>query len=399
MRLIVLALMLVSSARGQTDARLAALHDTLHSLETYSPLSTGYTAAGPKLTRAKHLLRDWIESQLSTVENDGDETKASERINKALENAGVVPLKDDQNLLGSLGGVRLRWDSGLLVVITAVGILCEVDESAYAYKRIDGKWQRIWQSEQDDYQNYWSQHIKAVHIWQSHQRGKQEGASYILTLGNEGGCHSAWHKVYYRIWRLNASGEKILVNESRDGYMRVQGYIVGSITNSPMHFDGPVDVIIEFTQGSVDVAVHNREAIRHFVIEGDQVRRVAPVALSPRDFVDEWITSPWSESQQWSLSKEQSAWHRKLHADFVGGTFTGDTMHCQTPDLWQVSFEPHNANRNFEPDPAVYFLIRWTPPYRFALAGISDHPWPRCTQPDREADTWRTLFSTQDWRW
>jgi hypothetical protein len=111
------------------------------------------------------------------------------------------------------------------------------------------------------------------------------------------------------------------------------------------------------------------------------------------------MTQPWSESQGWSSSPDLSTWHQKLHGDFIGGDFLGDTMHCLTPDLWQVAFQPSDAKRNFEPQANVYFLIRWTPPYRFALVSISERPWPRCTQTDREADAWRTLFSTQDWIW
>ncbi len=284
-------------------------------------------------------------------------------------------------------------------MITRVGIVCQLDESVYGYKRIGSQWHRIWESEQNDDQHYMPQHIDAVHVWQSYEGGKQTGPAYILTLGNAWGCVSAWHRVYYRIWRVDSSGSKALVDQSGYAYLRGHSYIEGSIVNSPMHFSGPVDAIIEFTQRSVDAVVHNREAVHHFLIEGDQVRRVAPVALSPRDFVDEWMTQPWSESQGWSLSPDLVIWHKKLHADFVGGDFPGDTMHCQTPDLWQVGFEPHDAKRNFEPEPNVYFLVRWTPPYRFALVSASSKPWPRCTQPDQVADAWRTLFSTQRWRW
>jgi hypothetical protein len=164
-----------------------------------------------------------------------------------------------------------------------------------------------------------------------------------------------------------------------------------------MHFDGTVDAIIEFTQASVDGGVHNREAVRHYVIEGDQVRRIAPVALSPRDFVDEWMTQPWSESRGWSSSPSVSEWHRKLHGE--RGEFLDDTMHCRTPDLWQVGFEIFNGDKQWKGNTRVFFLIRWTPPYRFTLIGTGDRPWPKCTEPDREADAWRTLFSTQDWRW
>ena len=114
--------------------------------------------------------------------------------------------------------------------------------------------------------------------------------------------------------------------------------------------------------------------------------------------MDEWLTRGWNESAAWSASPNLQQWHRKLHADFVAGEFTDLTMHCQTPDLWQVTIEPHNVRKNFEPEPKVYFLVRWRPPYRFMMMNISDKPWPRCTQEDREADQWRTLFATQEWR-
>ncbi len=309
-----------------------------------------------------------------------------------------VASDDDQNFLGSVR-VTLSWESGLLFVTTGVGIVCAVDESVYGYEQIDGSWRRILESEQNDYEHYTPQHVDAVHVWQSYQGGRTTGPAFILTLGNGEGCASTWHPVYYRIWRVDLSGAKNLVDESGDGYLRGRELHSGEHCNSPMHFSGPVDAMIEFTQRSVDAGVHNREAVRHFLIEGDRVRRVAPVALSPRDFVDEWMTQPWSESQAWSLSPDLSTWHQRLHTDFVGGEFQGDTMRCQTPDLWQVGFQPSDAKRNFEPQPDVYFLVRWTPPYNFVLTGISDNPSPRCAQPDREADAWRTLFSTQGWRY
>jgi len=381
---------------------LAALHQTLQSLHNQTGVSDVNPGSGPKLTLAKHQLRDWIESQLGPMKEEGDAAKASERINKALEKVNVAPSKDDdENLLGTVGSVSIKWDSGLLLVTTGVGIVCSEDESVYGYRRIGDHWRRVWESEQNDYQHYTPQHINAVHVWQSYNAGKPTGLNYILTLGNEWGCASAWHTVYYRIWRVDSSGSTILVDESGDGYARGKDFIVGSIVNSPMHFDGPLDAIIEFTQRSVDSGVHNREAIRHFLIDGDHVRRVAPVALSPRDFVDEWMTQPWTESQAWSESSASnlSTWHRTLHADFVGGDFVGDTMHCQQPDLWQVGFQPRDAEKNFAPQPKVYFLIRWTPPYRFSLTDISNNPRPQCKEADPEADAWRTLFSTQDWRW
>ncbi|HWZ32111.1 MAG TPA: hypothetical protein VNX18_12290 [Bryobacteraceae bacterium] len=398
MRLAGLAGILIVTASAQ-DPGLAALHVTLETLHSQREALTEHDGGSPMLTTAKHQLRDWIESQLGSIKQTGDEKKVSERINDALDQLSVKPADDDQNLLGSLGKVSLDWQSALLIVTTQVGIVCQHDESAYAYKQIDGKWTRVWESEQNDYENYAAQYISAVHVWQSREDGKEVGPAYIMTLGNEWGCASTWHLVYYRIWRLDSSGSKALIDRAEPAWLRGQTFAVGSIVQTQMHFPGPVDALVEFTEASVDGGVHNREAIRHFLIDGDRVRRVDPVALSPRDFVDEWLTRPWDESKEWSSSPSLRQSHLKLHADFVAGYFLGVTAHCQTPDLWQIGFEPHDAQKNFEAQPEVYFLIRWTPPYRFAMVGVSDKPWPRCTKPDPEADAWRTLFSTQEWRW
>ena len=177
------------------------------------------------------------------------------------------------------------------------------------------------------------------------------------------------------------------------------GYAVGSIAQDRTKDNAPVEALIEFAEASADVMVHNREAVRHYLIDGDHVRRVDPVALSPRDFVDEWLTSDWKESATWSTSATLQQWHRKLHADWAGGEFGKATMHCQSPDLWQVTFAPTEAKKNYEPGPTVYFLIRWRPPYHFTMMDLSDKPWSRCTQEDPDADEWRTLFNTQEWRW
>ncbi len=67
MRLAWLALVLACSGLAQTDSRLIALHETLQSLHAQSDVSAVKPGGGPKLTLAKHQLRDWIESQIGAV--------------------------------------------------------------------------------------------------------------------------------------------------------------------------------------------------------------------------------------------------------------------------------------------------------------------------------------------
>ena len=147
--------------------------------------------------------------------------------------------------------------------------------------------------------------------------------------------------------------------------------------------------MIEFAVASISVTIHNREMILHYKVDGDKVSRVDPVVLSPRDFVDEWLTQSWGESSGWSEWAHREAlhqWHRKLYRGSVED-FIHPTKHCKgMPDLRQVGVTFRN------PSGDVYFLVRWKPPYRFSLVEASAHANPRCLEEDLEADEPRTLF-------
>ncbi|QOY87161.1 hypothetical protein [Paludibaculum fermentans] len=402
-----MSLLTLSGTLFAQDPQLEALRATLTTMRAQTR-GAGFDTQVPAaaMAKAKHQLRDWIESKLLSS-NDEEETAALEaELNQELQTLAVPEEKAPeatlvQNRFGTLSNVRLTLHSGILVVSTGIGILCQDDTSLYGYKRVDGRWQRIWESEQQDYspEQYKPQSVFKVLVWRQSEKGKEASPIYVMTLGNHWGCSSAWHPVYYRVWRIAPSGSKLLIDGSQMAWMRTGSYAVGSIGQRPLRSTAPVDVLIEFTVGSVDVMVHNREAVLHFLIEGDKVRRVAPVALSPRDFVDEWLTHDWQESGPWSASEAVHPWHRKLHADWVGGTFQDNTKRCQTPGFWQVVFAPRDEHKNNEDQKPLYFLVQWSPPYHFTMKEIGAKPWPGCTDDDLEADEWRTLFSTQEWRY
>jgi hypothetical protein len=158
-------------------------------------------------------------------------------------------------------------------------------------------------------------------------------------------------------------------------------------------------VLVEFNLvGGLD----DYMAVRHYQIGHDQVKRIDPLALSPRDFVYEWLAHGWTEVAPWSESAERSSmleWHRKLHEDFVTGIFIYPTLHCpSTPDLWQVGVDRSDPPTRLgaEPNGGVYFLVRWRPPYTFRMVQINDRPSPQCTEDDPKADDeHRTLFPPQ----
>ena len=93
--------------------------------------------ATTELTAAKHQVRDWVESRLAGVKEPADVRLFAETLHTALAGAGLLcnDLNDecDWNFLGYVDDVRVSRAGEFLVVVTAMGIWCGYDESAYVY--------------------------------------------------------------------------------------------------------------------------------------------------------------------------------------------------------------------------------------------------------------------------
>jgi len=380
-------------------ANLAGLRTDLEHFRAEAPQHQETRGASPRLTGIKHQLRDWVESQLGELPSDpngadGSEVALAERLNAEFKRehlfgeTAATPVANPDSAVGYLGPVKLeyRQRQAYLVLETFVGIQdCGIDESAYLYRWQDGHWKRIWDTEQSTYtkERYLPQFIRAVHVSPSFA----ETNPFILTLGSDTWCTSNWHDVYVRIWKVGPSGQepKLLMDRSEWAYLgRSDVPIEGSIGRS--------DALIEYATHSIDGGVLTRETILHYSLTPDKVERIDPVALSPRDFVEEWLAEPWEQSQ---LHSNPSAldFLKKAHQDAGRDEFQ-PTRSCRTPEVWQVGLESIDGKKA-----PVYYFVRWRPPYHFTMNRASERPSPDCTVLDPAADdATRKLFPVQDWR-
>ncbi len=367
------------------DARLGAIRSLLLPMRAAKSGDLKARGATPVFTTVKHQLRDWIESRLSVLTWNGAQWRPhlavlQEQLNDELRRADLTcdscPYQSD---LGFLGPIVLEMKPGsLLVVRTAVGIqMCGYDESAYAYQAIEDQWRRFWQTEQNEYEDgeYFPQSLSEVLI----STGRSE--HLILTLGSEPWCSSNWHDVYYRIWQSKGPAvEPALLLDGRE-YAFIDYSIHGSVTAS--------DVLMEYRVSSVEGGF-TRPEIRHYVLQGGELERADPVAITPRNFTAWWLSHPSPENSRWSEEGSRAklnTWQQQHRGPFA--EFGFPTLHCrQQPDLWQVS----TNMGEYGSEQAVYFLIRWRPPYRFTMVSAGDKPQPDCTEEDREADEPRSLF-------
>jgi hypothetical protein len=350
--------------------------------------------ATPDFARIKALLREWVESRLTPLARSGEDTLTELQLNTELVKAGIdcdyfpEPPQTkcpDQDLTGFLGDIQLHRSGGFLVVQTAIGIQCGYDESAYIYEWRENRWQRFWENRQSDYtkDKYVPQRLQDVLISPTDYRPDGDKAAHVIvTVGTQPPwCQSNWYPIYCRIWQTRADGPpKLLLDENETGW-------IDDPINAAVR---PDDVLIEY-----DVAARDglrRRQIRHYAVGRGTIERIDPVALSPRDFVSSWMDGPSEEAIARSGPGVKGAldfWRRAFESV---PAFVEPTYHCkQKPDLWQVGIQDLESER-----PVGYFLVRWRPPYHFSMAGVSQSPWPDCTEEDPEADEFRTLFPDRD---
>lgn len=382
--------------------------------------------AGPELTPVKRALRTWLEHKLpaepaSTGPNQpiylpspSDMASLSERLNEELEAAGLTcgemssatyrcggDLSGQSNMRGYLGKVRVSsLDYGrYMLIVTGVGISCGFDESAYIYRRGAGrKWTLLLESEQDDYaeHKYAPQNFLSIGVSPSGVAWNKPAAPpLVLTLGYSPWCSSNWNRLSTRLWRASDSTSmpSALVDRTDTLYLGADRIASARLTEK--------DFLIEFSGRSIDDGTLIRSHVLHYLIgKGDKLERVAPVALSPNDFVEEWLTSAWSESERWIDAPGNTSGFAKLHSTLAKafGEFDGLPKRCRSDrTLWQVVFANNEDPKGYRLGPPSYFLVRWTAPYRFSLVRVDQHPFAGCDEMVAMPDDIGTLFPIQGW--
>lgn len=389
-------------SRAAEDAALVEIRALLEPMRA-NPLGLpGPRGATPAFTDVKHRLRNWIESRLRKFRYQDEAGALARELNAEIRSAKLscdwkaVPQEKDCPVRGQPGYLdEIKLDFGAaLIVTTGVGIVCGFDESAYAYSFIDDRWKRFWQSETDDYIEGKYVPLNFLGILLSSQdyfkKGADPNVRLLLALARDPAyCESNWYNVYYRVWQLRTDRpeEKLLLDGGEEAFL---GSWVDGVVSSQ-------EVLIEYSTRTTYTDFQVRRVIRQYVLRNGKLEREAPLALRPSDFTDEWMRTDWGVSSQWTSAGVSASSLLRMHKkeNFEGGQYA-NTIHCEKrPEHWQVGLDWTDYDRKSKTmvvTKHLYLLVRWLPPYRFSMTGVSDHPWAGCTEEDSTADEERTLF-------
>lgn len=138
----------------------------------------------------------------------------------------------------------------------------------------------------------------------------RSGGWYVVAKSVAPWCTSTWSVIRYTTMRSGADAAEPKILHAAEHSIWWGNDDFGRLTVNE------ADFYLRFHTSSLDIDAHNREWLGHFSVVGDSVRRVQPVAASPRDFVDEWIASPWTEAIHWSDAGGDTVlqtWHETLN--------------------------------------------------------------------------------------
>ena len=136
-----------------------------------------------------------------------------------------------------------------------------------------------------------------------------DGRWFAVTKSVVPWCSSTWSGIKYSVLRPTDDPAKPRVLLNKDDFIWWGSDDFGRLQVGVHDFE------LRFHAESIDIGLFSREWVRHFSVEGDTVRRIPPFAKNAREFVEEWIQSPWSEAQAWTASGANlKAVHDRLHA-------------------------------------------------------------------------------------
>ncbi len=340
-------------------ADVADLKATAGKLQAQRLHAPGWRGESPLLTAFKHEVRDWVESNMTG--DISDPARFATSLNSVLKEAGLL-CPDGRcaadNNLGLLGEVEVSsptQDPNWLQVETAVGIMCECDQSIYLYERRDGRWNRRFETEQN---GYGRSHYRPQWVRGELSPPDSDGHRLFLTVGFNPACFSVWQEGYFRVFRVGARTTMLLDWEQAM-------FNIGEDVNQKVEAD---EALVEFGSSGIEPGFVRRHVL-HFKIEGDSAKRIEPLALQPQDFVDEWLSQKWASIAEWTEPKLNPI-HSKLRR--VGVEEYAFAQPCASrPGEWQVAV-------NFEKLGKYFFLLHDRGDHRYRMLDVSHDRQPGC---------------------
>jgi hypothetical protein len=276
-------------------------------------------------------------------------------------------------------GDKANW----LLVVFNFGIACGDDSMLLGYEWKQEKWTRVllWQSDPDRIPNAFGDFFEYQVVQQQNSAEWLVGVAHGHPMCDSN--FSAFDVDIIQPMRIDAP-QKVLLHKE-EFYWR----------DDPAEMKlTPDGLELRVSAYSRDVNIIRRTGIYRYRIAGTQIDRIQPIAMNGRDFVDEWLDSPWNESKNWNLPSELvnlEATHERIETlndpkSKETPSFTyGPVRSCSdSASHFQVELDEGwwvEQLSNWRPDKPTFFQIQQGQ-NSFTMLSASGKPDPHCTGHD-----------------
>lgn len=334
------------------------------------------------ITKLKHQLRDLAQK---TLDADAAANTPAPVLNAkvldALRREGVSTggPTDDIHTFGSVISVnvtRPRVLASLVAVTTTVSVHCGSDTSLYLFRREGARWRLLLADEADGYEQVNGARERFdFRVSTPDARGD----FFVVAADVNPWCTSNWQVMKYRVLRAgsDAYNPRVVLKGDHSIFLGtdLEGFRLTSDANTfTLRFD---------SNQSLDPGRLIRAHVLKFKVEGERAERVAPVALKPEDFADEWAHMKWDEAARWSEPSrlgELKNWHASLDAGGRGlwGEEILSVRPCGRPAReWQVEVVRGQDDDAARLPGKLYFTVA-RERGAFLMRGVSGEPARGC---------------------
>jgi hypothetical protein len=330
--------------------------------------------AGRRIEALKDRMRDFVRTIMAcaptSVEPAALAAAMAQRggISDGTTGDAVPPPPDRHGSLVAFEVSRVEAHPDMLAVVATLAIKCGSDSMLILYRRTPSGWRETMVRRSEPYREVrggWGDLRFAV------SPSDATGNWFVATVSTTPWCTSAWQGLPYELARPGPSPDRPRV------FFRGKGTIyLGN--DEDLLLKAERDALeIRHDGGSLDPGILIRRHVRRYSVAGENVRRAQPVAESVRDFVDEWVVSPWTEAKDWSgPDPELARLHSRLHPDHYPLLDEFASIRACGGGLTQVEIAADQG-------PAWFFLVRGGAKGPWTLERAARRAAAGCMGPDR----------------
>jgi hypothetical protein len=322
------------------------------------------------LTQFKHELRDLIAARLADAGRDATPARLQESILNDLSAGGIElrsdlpgvtrsgPLLEDAQF-GFIQKITIGRPSkheDMLIAVITLQIPCGSDSSLYIFQWEKTAWKLVLAQEADGYRRIDGAQGEFDY---SVSPPDAQGNWFAATSDVNPWCTSAWRNIGYKILRVgsDAYDPRVLISGQ-------SGVYIGMDDVSKLRTTSNTASLSFIAEQGLNLGAMFRIHLLNFQISGDQVMRVAPLALHPEGFLDEWFDLPWDHASRWVDQSQESqlhSWHewaKKAGSGFANLRLAQPCGTAIPANRWVLGIDLAKKS-NTDPD-SLYFEISRT---------------------------------------